>query len=74
MAIRRDTMATGHLDREDLRLLWLGRDPNFALEALRAESRGQLWVQHLDCDRSIVPKVLGEVHRRHATAAELTVE
>jgi hypothetical protein len=31
-------------------------------------------MQHLHRDRSIVPEVLGEVHRRRATAAELTVE
>jgi hypothetical protein len=57
-----------------LRVLELCRDANFALEALRAERRGQLGMQHLHRDRAIVPEVLGEVHRRHATAAELTLE
>lgn len=35
---------------------------------------GQFRMQHFHRNRSVVPEVLGEVHSRHATAAELTLE
>ena len=34
----------------------------------------ELGVQHLDRHFAVVPHVLGEIHRRHATGAELALE
>ena len=51
-----------------------GGEPDLALEALRAERRSQLRMQHLERDRAVVSEVPGEVDRGHAPAPKLTLE
>ena len=51
-----------------------GSELDLALEALRAERGGELRVQDLQGDRTIVPEIVGEKHRRHATTAELALD
>ena len=43
-------------------------------EALGAEAGREIRMQHLDRDSAIVLAVLGEVHGRHAAAAELAID
>ena len=47
---------------------------DLALEALRAERRAELGVEHLERDGPLVPDVAREVHRGHAAAPELALE
>jgi hypothetical protein len=47
---------------------------DLAQEALRAERRGYLRVQHLEGDPPVMLEVLGEVDRGHAPAAKLALE
>ena len=55
-------------------MLQPGGEPDLALEALGAERRGQLGMEHLERDRTVVPEVAGEIDRGHAAAAELALE
>jgi hypothetical protein len=55
-------------------MLQLRRDPDLTLEALRAERRGEVGVQHLDRNRPVVLEILSEVDGGHAAAAELAPE
>ena len=47
---------------------------DLAQEALGAERRGELGVQHLERDGAVVPEVAGEVDGGHAAATELALE
>src|SRR5258705_277000 len=49
-------------------------EPNLALEALRAEARRHLGMQHLQRDRPIVLQVMGQIDRGHAASPELALE
>ena len=51
-----------------------GGEPDLALEALGAERRGELGVQHLERDRPVVPQVVREVDGRHPAPAQLALE
>jgi hypothetical protein len=42
-------------------------------EAFWTDGSGKLCVEHLEGDRSLVPKVPGQVDRGHAAAAELAL-
>ena len=55
-------------------MLQPGRDVDFALEALRAEGVGKLGIEDLECDRTVVPEVLCQVHDRHPAPAELALD
>ena len=64
----------GIVHREDVGVLQPRGQPDLALEPLRSEGGGELGVEHLEGDGAVVAEVADEVHRRHAAAAELTLE
>jgi hypothetical protein len=47
---------------------------DLALEAIGTERDGKVGVEHLQRDRSVVPEVVREINRSHATTAELALE
>ena len=47
---------------------------DFPLEALGAERGSKLGMEHLERDRAVVPEILGQEHRGHATAPKLALE
>ena len=47
---------------------------DLAAEALGAERRGEIGVQHLERDRTVVLRVLREVDRGHPAAPELALD
>ncbi len=51
-----------------------GGDPDLAGESFGAEQRAELGAEHLDGHLAVVLQVVGEVHGRHATAAELVLD
>ena len=59
---------------QDVRVLQAGGGPDFPLEALRAEGGGELGVQDLERDRAVVPEIVGQEHRGHATPPQLALE
>ena len=61
-------------DREDVRVLEPGGEPDLALEPLRAHGGGELRVEHLQGYGPVVLEVAGKVDRGHAPAAELPLE
>ena len=65
---------TGIEHRQDVRVLQAGGGPDLALEALRTERGSQLGMQHLQRDRAVVPEIVGEIHRGHATPPQLALE
>ena len=60
--------------REDMGMLEPGREPDLALEPLGAEGLGQVGVEDLEGDGTVVPEVVGEVHGGHAAVPQLAVE
>ncbi len=64
----------GVVNREDMRVLQAGGEPDFTLEAFGTERRRQLRVHHLQGHLAVVPEVAGQVDRGHAPAAELALE
>jgi hypothetical protein len=59
---------------EDVRVLQVGGGLDLGEEPLGADHGGQLGPEHLDRDLAVVLQVVGEVHRGHATRAQLAVE
>ena len=55
-------------------MLQAGGEPNLALEALRAERSGQPGIEHLERNRSLVPKILGQPHGGRASPSQLALE
>ena len=71
-ALRPSRSAVEH--GEDVRVLQPRGEPDLALEPLGAERHGELGVQDLERDRTVVPKIVHEVDGRHAAAAELALD
>ncbi len=65
---------TGIQDREDMRMLEPRGELDLALKALRAQTGGEVRMEHLEGHGALVLDVLGEVDRRHAPAPELAFE
>src|SRR5205814_10386689 len=59
--------------REEVGMLEIGRDLDLAQKTLDADDRAELGVQHLERDVARVTDVAREIHRRHATAADLAI-
>ena len=59
---------------QDVWMLKSGGDSNFAKKALRAECGGELRAQNLEGNRSVVAKIMREIHCGHTTAPELALE
>ena len=51
-----------------------GRNGDLAQKTLGAERRGDLRAQDLDRHRPVMPLIMREIDRRHATAAELSLD
>ena len=60
--------------RQDVRVLEVGRELDLGQEALGADHGGELGAQDLERDAAVVPDVLGEIDRGHAAGADLAVE
>jgi hypothetical protein len=43
-------------------------------EALRPDQRGQLGLEDLQRDTSVVPEIGGEIHRRHSAFTDLSLD
>jgi hypothetical protein len=56
------------------RMSQAGESFYLALESFIAEDRALLSAQNLDCDRALVPCVVGEIHCRHSTCAQLALD
>jgi hypothetical protein len=55
-------------------MLQAGGEADLALEALRAESGGELGMEHLERDGTVMAEVACEPDRGHAPAAKLALE
>ncbi len=55
-------------------MLEIGGELDLREEALGAQHRGELRVEHLDGHLAVVPDVLGEIHRGHAARAQLPLD
>ena len=55
-------------------MLQPGGDFDFPREAFGPDLRGQLLMEHLDCNVAVVLQILGAEHGRHTAATQLTVE
>src|SRR2546425_1373018 len=62
------------MERQDVRVPQPSGQPDLAQEAFRPDRGGDLRPQDLHGDAPIVSQVVGEEHRGHAAAAELTFE
>ncbi len=60
--------------RQDMRVMQLGGDLDLTQKPFGAEGRSQLGSQHLHRDLTMEFQILGEVHRRHAAGAQLTLD
>ena len=52
----------------------VGGDLDFVEEALRAERRRELRLEHLERDLSAVLQIVSQVHRGHASLAEYSLD
>jgi hypothetical protein len=57
-----------------VRVLQIRGDLDFLQEALRAERFRELWFEHFEGNLPVVPQILREVDRGHATFAELPLD
>ena len=64
----------GVIERQDVRMVKLGGHLDFAHEAVGAEGRRQVRLQHLHRHLAVVLEVLGQVHRGHAADAEFAFD
>ena len=55
-------------------MLQVGRDLDLGEEAIHAEHRAELGLEHLERDLALVLDVLREVDGRHAAFAELALD
>jgi hypothetical protein len=55
-------------------VLQIGGELDFLQKALRSEQRGELRMEHLDGDRTVVPMILCQVDRGHVPSPELTLD
>ena len=60
-------------EREDVRVLEVGRDLDLGQKALGAHHRGQLWLEDLEGDLALVLQVVGQIDRGHPALAELAL-
>jgi hypothetical protein len=70
----RGSVGIGVEDRQDVRVLQAGRETDLAKEAFRAESGGDLGVQHLERDLPRVFEVLRQIDGGHPSASELALD
>ena len=61
-------------ERQDVRVLQVCGDADFAQEPLDAEQRRELGFQHLERDVAVVLQIARDVHGGHAAHAGLTLD
>jgi hypothetical protein len=54
-------------------MLEAGREPDLALEALRAKRVAQIGMEHLERNRPVVTEIPGNVNGGHAPSAQLAL-
>jgi hypothetical protein len=59
---------------KDVRVVEPGGEGDFAEEPLRAERGGDLWLQNLQGDGTIVLQIVGQIDRGHPAPAELPLD
>jgi hypothetical protein len=64
----------GVVQRQDVRVLQVGRRLDLGEEALGSHDGGQLGLEHLERDLPLVLHVLGEIDRRHAPLPDLALD
>jgi hypothetical protein len=62
------------VERQDVGMGERRRDPDLAGEPVGTQRGGELGPEHLDGHLALVPEVLGQVDRGHATPAQLALE
>ena len=65
---------TGVVNREDVRVVEPGGEPDLPDEPLGAQRVRQLGMENLQGDGAVVPEIAGQVDGGHAAAAELALE
>ena len=65
---------TGVVDRQDVRVVEPGGEPDLPDEPLGAQRVRQLGMEDLQGDGAVVPEIAGEIDRGHAATAELALE
>ena len=65
---------SGVVDAEDVGVLQAGAEADLAQETIGPHRMGQLGAENLERHRSVMPEVVGEVHRGHAPATELALD
>ena len=61
-------------ERQDVRMLQVGRGLDLGEKAVRADHRGELGPEHLDGHPAVVAQVVTEVDRGHAALAQLPLQ
>ena len=70
-----ETLGLSRVDQgQDPGVIQPGRNVDLTLEALEADTRGQVGMENLDRNRSTVLQILGQVHRRHAATTDLPLQ
>jgi hypothetical protein len=62
------------MERQDVRMLQVGRGADLGQEPLGAEDGGQLGAEDLERHLAVVPEVVGQVDRGHAALAERALD
>ncbi len=62
------------MERDDVWVRQASGDLDFFEEPIRAQRRGQLRLQHLDGDVTVVPHIQGEVYGGHATCTDFSLD
>ena len=62
------------VQRQDVGVLQLGREPDLPQEPLDPDRARHFWVDHLDRGRAVVFQVVREVHGRHPATSELALD
>ena len=60
--------------RQNMRMLQSRRSADLAQEALGAQRRAEVGMQHLDGNVALMLEVVGQIHRGHAAGAEFTLD
>jgi hypothetical protein len=64
----------GIMEGKDVGVGQIGGCLDLGQEALRADHGGELWPENLEGHSSVVPEILGEVHRGHPARADLSLD
>lgn len=62
------------MHRNDVGVLQTGGELDLTEKTVGAERLGELGMEHLECHRAVVAKVVGQVHHSHPASAELAVD